>query len=164
MADSGFKAREKYPGFNENKTILYNSGSLTSAYPDWNRATTGAWFLNRNVTNSALVIPITGLREGDILINYRVVGAIGGEASATSVLNASFESVTKGTGSVTTAVIGAMTTNTAAADAALDEETSLSEEVVATDYQYYVVLDGTTADSASCDISINGIEVDIIRA
>jgi len=163
MADSGFKAYEKYPGFNEDKTILYNAGVVTTA-SNWFRAVDGNYELAENLSGELMEFPITGLRVGDILKNMRVVGSLGAESGYATNLDAFFRTATKAAGAVTTAQVAAITQVTAQADAEIDSEVSLSNTVVATDYQYYVQLKGTTANSAACDLEIIGVEIDIERA
>jgi len=163
MADSGFQAREKYPGFNEDKTIFYNAGVITTA-STWFRSVDGFFSLTPNITDARMEFPITGLRLGDKLKYFRVLGALGADTGYATNLDAYFRKVTKGAGVVSTATIAAITQVTAQADAEIDSEVTLSETVVTADTQYYVQLEGTTANSAVCDLAITGIEVDIERA
>jgi hypothetical protein len=163
MADSGFKASKHYPGFNEAKTILYNAAQDVSASA-WEAAADGTFTLDQNLSDKTLVIPITGLRVGDKLLTFRVVGALGATSSNATVVDADLRKVTKGAGAVTDASVADITQVSVEADTALDSEADLSEEVVATDYQYYVLVTGTTANNAANDIALCGVELDIIRA
>jgi len=163
MADEGFNAYDKYPGFNKEKTIMYNASEIVTA-SGFVAASDGTYTLANNKATKIMVVPITGLREGDILKNFRLLGAIGATPPTPTVLDADFRKVTKGTGVVTDASIASITQVSASVDAALDQEKSLSKEKVAADYQYYVKITGTSAADAGSDVAITGVEVDIERA
>jgi hypothetical protein len=145
----------------ENKTIFCNAGHSGATTTSSFATNDGTGFIDQNQTSATMVYPITGLSNGDVIKSFRVLGALGATTSNATVVNASLRKVTKGAGAVTDASVGAITEVSVEADTALDaEKTGLNEKVV-TDYQYYVLVTGTTADNAACDISITGIEVDL---
>jgi len=177
MADSGFNARDKYPGFNKIKTTFHNAGRaepVSSGNTAWEVEATGAFTLadgeTASFSNVGLIIPLSGLREGDKLIAYRVVGAIGSSADAdagTATLTCECIKVTRTAAGAATALIGTETVITQGGntdDALIDQEISLSEEVVAADAQYIVRLRGTTEQELYSDITVIGVELDVKRA
>lgn len=141
-------------------TVLINSATAVDS--DWTRTSTGTMFLDKNQSAKTCVFSIPGLNVGDKLIGFRIVGALGAAADNTTLVDADLRKITKGAGAVTDASVGAISQTSVVTDTALDAaKTFTSPEEVATDYQYYVLVTGTTHDNDACDIFICGIEVDV---
>lgn len=144
-------------------TRLYNAGRAVTA-SGWVETTVGAFLLDQNKSSCVLMIPLTNLPVGKKIQAVRVLGALGATTANATVIDAALHKVTKGAGAVSdSAVIGASITQVSVtADTALDSEAvPTSEELVRTDYQYYVKITGTTADNAANDAYITGVEVDL---
>lgn len=145
----------------ERKTILCNNGHSGATGTNTFSKDDGTCFIDQNQSSTTIVYPISGLHVGDVISNFRVLGAIGAKSGGATTVDADLRKVTKGSGSVTDASVGAITQVSEEADAALDEEKSDLDEIVADDYQYYVLVTVTTADNTENDVSLTGIEVDV---
>jgi len=146
---------------NEAKTILCNQGHSGATGTNTFAKDDGTCFVDQSQTATTIIYPVSGLHAGDVINAFRVVGAIGATSGNATTVDASLRKVTKGAGAVTDAEIGAITQVSAEADAALDEEKSSLSDIVATDYQYYVLVTITTAANAANDVSLTGVEVDV---
>lgn len=111
-------------------------------------------------TNSTLVIPITGLKEGDTIIGFHLIGQI--ESAGGSVtLNADLRKHAALAADPSDASLGAIAALVVTADAKVDDTNAKklldAPEVVGRDETFYVLLTGTTA--AATDIALMGIAV-----
>jgi hypothetical protein len=140
-------------------TLFCNSGRFISA-SGFTPAVDGTFTLPQNKTSSTLIIPITGMREDEIIKKFKILGALGATSGSATVLDAELKKVTKGAGAVTDTSIGAITQVSVEEDTAL-ESSKLVDERISKDYQYFVLVTGTTADNAACDIAITGVEISL---
>ena len=151
-----------YTGHKDSQVLTANAFNVVDS--DWTQQSDGSILLDQNKSAKKLVIPISGLKVGDEIAGFRIVGSIGAKAGGTSTLDADLRKITKASGSITDASVGSMTQIAAVADAAVDNGSTLgSAETVAADYQYYILVTGTTDDNVENDIFIAGAEVDVNR-
>ncbi|RKX58151.1 MAG: hypothetical protein DRP29_07160 [Thermodesulfobacteriota bacterium] len=141
----------------KDETMIFNNWNINST---WTNGTDGTCRLAASQTSKVFCVPISGLKVGDIITKFRILGQIE-SAGGTVTLDADLRKVTKGTSDVTDASIGAITQVSKTADYSVDVEKDITDTTVADDYAYYVKVDGTTG--ASTDIAITAIEVDIKR-
>ena len=144
----------------EKKTILCNEGREATTGTAV-RLDDGTIFVDQSQTATTIVFPVSGLHVGDRLEKFRLVGAVGATTSNSTTVDADLRTVTGGAGAVTDASVGAITQVDTDADVALDSEKTGLNTLVATDYQYYVLVTITTAANAACDVFITGVEVDV---
>jgi len=144
----------------ERKTILCNEGREAETGTAV-RLNNGSIFIDQSQTATTVVYPVSGLHAGDIINAFRITGAIGATGSNATTVDADLRKITKGAGALTDASIGAITQVSVTADTALDSAKASLDEVVATDYQYYVLVTVTTAANAANDAFIAGVEVDL---
>lgn len=115
-------------------------------------------------TASTLVVPIPGLKVGDTITAFHLIGQIE-SAGNTATLDADLRKLTAAAADVTDASVGAITQISVIADTKVDsansEKNSLAE-VVAEDETFYVLLTGTTA--ALTDIALQGIAITVTEA
>jgi hypothetical protein len=115
-------------------------------------------------TNSTVVIPVTGLKVGDIITGYSLLGMINAGATGNSTtINSALHSVQAVAGSATdTAITNATTSKISTVNAVLNSTvggvTGLSV-TVAGDTTYYILVTGTTA--AGVTASIHGALVTV---
>lgn len=138
--------------------------------------TTAGWVVNagddlgllatvpQSQTASTLVIPISGLKVGDTITGFHLVGQID-SAGNTVTLDADLRSLTAAAAGHTDASVGAITQVSVTADTALSsantEKASLTQAVGATT-TFYVLVTATTG--ATCDIEIQGVAVTVTEA
>ncbi len=147
--------------------VLYNVGGKVGATAGW---TVGAasdlhsYLLPASQTNSTLVVPIGGLKVGDIITGFSLVGQIESAANHATI-TADLRKLTAAAADLTDASVGAMA---AALDVTADTIISATNasktgltETVAADESFYVLLTGTTA--ANTDIALQGVLVTINR-
>ena len=140
--------------------MLFNNWAINS---DWTNGTDGCCRLAASITGKKFCVPLTGLKVGDKIIGFRILGQIESAGNA-ATLDADLRKVTHAAADVTDASVGAITQVAASTeDVDVDEEkTFTTAEIVAADYCYYVLVTGTTA--AATDIAVVGIELDIARS
>jgi hypothetical protein len=110
-------------------------------------------------TAATLVVPVTGLKVGDTITGFHLIGQIE-SAGNTATLDADLRKHTAAAADPADASVGAITQISVTADTAITSANSTKEsltEVVAADETFYVLLTGTTA--ASTDIALQGIAV-----
>lgn len=110
-------------------------------------------------TGSKLVIPVAGLRVGDKILGFHLLGQIESAGGAVT-LDAELRKHTAAAADVADAQVGAMTQIAASADTKVDAENSERvdlSEIVGADETFYLVLTGTTA--AATDIAIQGAAI-----
>ena len=144
----------------EKKTIFTNAGRQATTGTNV-RLNNGSIFVDQNQSATTIVYTVSGLHVGDEINKFRITGAIGAKAGGASTVDADLRKITKGAGALTDASIGAITQVSVVADTALDSEKASLTEVVATDYQYYVLVTISTANNAENDVFIAGIELDL---
>ena len=154
-----------YSGHKDQQTMFHNAINIVST-ADWTYGTYGAAYLAASKGPSHIVIPLPGLKEGDEITKYRLLGSV--ESGGNQVdIDASNRRVTKaGAGAPnepTDAAFtnGAMTTQNLTADTAVDVETDCDDETIADDYQYYVLVTSTTLGATG--LYITGVEIDVNR-
>jgi hypothetical protein len=115
-------------------------------------------------TNSTLVLPITGLKEGERIVGFHAIGQVE-SAGANASLTVDLRKHKAAAGDPSDASLGTMPSTTFAADTKLDEANTKvilpAAEVVEKDATYYFLLTGTTA--AATDIALMGVAVLIAK-
>jgi hypothetical protein len=116
-------------------------------------------------TAATLVVPVQGLKVGDTIIGFSLVGEIASSGGAVT-LDASLKSLTTAVGSTTTAVVEAMTQIAATANTLVDPVDSLTivttDQPVTQDTTFFALLTATTA--ASTSIALQGVIVHYLPA
>lgn len=109
-------------------------------------------------TAATLVIPITGLKVGNKITAFSVVGQIE-SAGGTVTLDANLRKLTAAASDVTDASVGSITQISVTADSIISSAKTGLTEVVAANETFYVLLTATTA--AATDIALQGITVTV---
>lgn len=108
-------------------------------------------------TGSKLVIPVTGLKVGDRISGFHLVGQIESAGGAVT-LDADLRKHTAAAADVSDASVGSMTQLSVSADTIISATNAIKQittgEVVGEDETFYLVLTATTA--ASTDIALQG--------
>jgi len=120
--------------------------------------------LAQSLSTKALVVPVTGLKVGDTITGFHLIGQV--ESAGNNVtIDAALRKHTAAAADVADASVGAMTQVVVAADTILSasntRKASLSE-VVAADETFYVLITGTTG--AATDIALQGVAIEITEA
>lgn len=151
---------------NRRKTgqVLFCNSGRAIASSGFAYAADGSFTLATNLSSKTLVIPIHGLKAGDQITSFKVLGSVGGTGGNATTVDADLRKVTgKSDGTTTDASIGAITQVSATANALLASSKTVTAETVATTYQYYVLITVTTANNAACKAVITGVEVTVNR-
>jgi hypothetical protein len=115
-------------------------------------------------TGSTLVVPITGLKEGDRIVGFHAIGQVE-SAGANATLNVDLRKMKAVAAESTDASLGALGATTYTADTKLDEANTKvilpAAEVVEKDATYYFLLTGTTA--ALTDFALLGLGLLVIE-
>ena len=112
-------------------------------------------------TGSKLVIPITGLKVGDTITGFNVVGQIE-SAGGTVTLDADLRKHTAAAADVSDASVGSITQISVTADAIVSAAKTGLTEVVAAGESFYLLLTATTA--ATTDIALQGATITVTEA
>lgn len=112
--------------------------------------------LAASATADTLVVPIMGLKVGDIITAFTVHGQIE-SAGNTATLDADLRAMTAAAGDSTDASVGAITQISVTADTLVSTSKSALTHTVLAGNGYYVLLTATTA--ASTDIQLVAISV-----
>lgn len=115
-------------------------------------------------TAGTLVVPIPGLKVGDTITAFHLIGQIE-SAGNTATLDADLRKHTAAAADVADASVGAITQISVDEDTAItsaNSEKAALAEVVAANETFYVLLTGTTA--ASTDIALQGIAVTVTES
>ncbi len=112
-------------------------------------------------TAGTLIVPIPGLKVGDTITAFSVVGQIESAGGAVT-LDAALRKITAAAADVVDASVGAITQISVTADAIVSAAKSALAEVVAADETFYALLTGTTA--ASTDIALQGLTVTVTES
>ena len=140
---------------------LFNDAVVVTA-SGWVPATTGTTNLATNLSAKKFYIPLGGLRVGDQIVSFSIKGALSATGGAATVIDADLRKVTGAADAVTDASVGAITQVSVTADAALNaSKTFAATETVATGFQYYVLVTGTTANDAACTAQVIGVELTV---
>ena len=109
---------------------------------------------------STLVVPVSGLKVGDVITAFSLVGQIEGTSGNTTTVDADLRKMTAAAADVTDASIGAITQVSVTADAILSASKTLATpEVVGADETFYVLITATTG--ASMDIALQGVTITV---
>jgi hypothetical protein len=145
------------------QTLFCNSGRASTA-SGYAAANDGTFTLAHNISAAKLVIPIHGLKAGDQITGFTVRAALGATTGLATVLDADLRKVTpKSDGTSTDASVGAVTQVSVTANELSSPSKTVTAETVATTYQYYVLVTGTTANNSACKQVIAGVEVAVNR-
>jgi hypothetical protein len=115
-------------------------------------------------TASTLVVPIPGLKVGDTITSFHLIGQIE-SAGATCTVDADLRKLTAAAADVADASVGAITQLSVTADtimSATNTNKASLTEVVGADETFYVLLTGTTA--ALTDVALQGIAITVTEA
>jgi hypothetical protein len=148
---------------------IYSGYSKVGATAGW---TVGGGGVNTGLTATmaaggtaaTLVVPIPGLKVGDTITGFHLIGQIE-SAGNTATLDADLRKHTAAAADPSDASVGAITQISVTADTAITSANSTKAslaEVVAADETFYVLLTGTTA--ASTDIALMGIAVTVTES
>lgn len=115
-------------------------------------------------TAATLIIPIEGLKVGDVITSFHLIGQI--EAAGNTVtVDASLRKHTAAAADVADAEVGAITQLSVIADTIMSatntSPTALSETVGA-DETFYILITATTG--AACDIALQGVAVTVTES
>ena len=142
---------------------IINTGAKLGAGAGW---TLGGGAVNTGLmatmaasqTAGTLVVPIPGLKVGDTITAFSLVGQIE-SAGGIATLDADLRKHTAAAADVTDASVGAIVQISVTADAIVSAAKSALAEVVAADETFYVLLTGTTA--AATDLALQGITITV---
>ncbi len=109
-------------------------------------------------TGATLVVPIDGLKVGDVITGFKVVAQIESAGGAVT-LDADLRKITNVAAEPTDASVGAITQVAVTADTASAAAKTGLSETVAADETFYVLLTATTA--AATDIILQGLTVTV---
>jgi hypothetical protein len=115
-------------------------------------------------TAGTLVVPISGLKVGDTITSFHLIGQIESAANTVTV-DADLRKHTAAAADVADASVGAITQLSVVADTIMSSANTNKgslAEVVAADETFYVLLTATTG--ASTDIALQGIAVTVTEA
>ncbi len=150
------------PFVHEARQRLINTGAKIGTTAGWTIQTNDNLGLIATCPASraaaTLVIPIPGLKVGNKITAFSVVGQIE-SAGNTVTLDADLRKHTAAAGDVTDASVGAITQISVTADAIISSSKTGLTEVVAADETFYVLLTATT--TALTDIALQGITVTV---
>jgi hypothetical protein len=152
-------------GNKDGQTLMENDMIIVTA-TGWTAESYGALRLAPNKTTCKFTIPVTGLKIGDELVSFKIVGAASAlSGTSATTIDASLRKVYKTAGSaLTDASIADMTQVAFAAASAIYHGSAMAAvTTVAAGYQYYILCTGTTANENPCTASIIGAEVVVNR-
>lgn len=112
-------------------------------------------------TAATMVCALTGLKVGDTITAFSLVGQIESAGGAVT-LDANLRKLTAAAADVTDASVGSITQVAASADAIVSAAKSGLSEVVAADETFYILITGTTA--AATDIALQGFTVTVTES
>jgi|GEM_PF-4455483 len=129
---------------------------------NWVPQANGAAFLPLNMAAQTARINLTGLKVGDVLQAYRVLGGIGAGGADHTTVDARLHSVAAAAGGVTDTALGAgMAQVDVVADTVLDNGEDALAVTVADDTQYFILVTVTTANAVTNDLSLIGAKVTV---
>lgn len=145
---------------------IINTGAKVGGTSGW---TLGGGAVNTGLTatlpasqtGSTLVIPIPGLKVGDTITGFHLIGQIE-SAGGTVTLDAALRKMTAAAADPADASVGAITQISVTADTAItlaNSAVGALSEVVGADETFYMLLTGTTAGST--DIALQGVAITV---
>ncbi|CAK0778969.1 hypothetical protein CCP3SC15_610006 [Gammaproteobacteria bacterium] len=144
------------------KKIPAANGRVGSGAGFTNASNTGAVLLPASQSASTWVVPISGLKIGDIITGFKVVAQVE-SAGGTVTIDADLRKLTNAAADPSDASLGAITQVSVTADTAVAASKTLSAaETVASGTTCYVLVTATTAGST--DIQLLGIELNVTEA
>ncbi len=150
------------PFVHESRQRLINTGAKIGTTAGWTIQTNDNLGLIATCpasrTAATLVIPIPGLKVGNKITAFSVVGQIE-SAGNTVTLDADLRKHTAAAADVSDASVGSITQISVAADTIISSSKTGLTEVVAADETFYVLLTATTA--VLTDIALQGITVTV---
>lgn len=117
--------------------------------------------LPQSQTASTLVVPVTGLKVGQTITAFSLVGQIESGGNAVTV-DANLRKMTAAAADVTDASVASITQISVTADAIISASKSSLSQAVAADESYYILITATTG--ASCDIALQAVTVTVTEA
>lgn len=148
----------------KNQTIYVPSGigHIGGTAGFTNAEDTGEAVCPASQTGSTYVIPIVGLRLGDIIKSYKVIGQVE-SAGNTATVDADLRRLTNAAADPSDASLGAITQVSATADTAITSSKTLATaETLATGEAIYLLVTVTTA--AATDVRLLGVELTVSQA
>jgi hypothetical protein len=139
----------------------------------WHVGATAGWAVNgaadshratcpADQTASTLVIPVPGLKVGDTITAYSLVGQIE-SAGGTVTVDAALYKQTAAAADITEASLGSITQVSVTADAIISASKTLATaEVVAANETFFILVTVTTG--SSCDIALQGATITVTEA
>lgn len=127
-------------------------------------ANTSLLTLPASRTAATLIVPIEGLKVGDVITSFHLIGQIESGGNTVTV-DAALRKHTAAAGDVADAEVGAITQLSVVADTAMsDANTSPAalSETVGADETFYVLITATTG--AACDIALQGVAVTVTES
>ena len=150
-------------GHSDGQILITNSLAPVDT-ADWITQDDGSIFLTLNKAGKKMLVMCPGLKVGDEVVSFRILGAVGATGGSVTDVDADFRKNTKGAGSVGDASVGAIAGQALEADTALDVEKVFgAPEVVAADTCYYILVTVTTPNNAANDCAIIGAELTVNR-
>lgn len=136
-----------------------SSGWTTAAVDSKSLATLAA-----SLSSKVLVVPITGLKVGDKITGFHLIGQV--ESGGNNVtIDAALTRHTAAAADVTDTTVASMTQLVVAADTVLSKTNTRKaalDEVVAENTTHFLLITGTT--TGSTDIALQGVAVEVVRA
>ena len=150
-----------YTGHKDSQIMLFNTFRATQV--DWTPTKNGME-LGANKAAKTMWCDLSGLKVGDEIVSYRIVGDMHEEGGDTNTLDCKIFSVTPGAPTTVVDITGGGIAQVTT-DGNIDVEKTLDAvETIAADKQYGFEITGTTTTvSGNEKIVIIGIEVDINR-
>lgn len=136
-----------------------SSGAIGAGAGCVSNNNTGVVTCPASQTAATWTIPITNLKQGDIITSFKVSGQIE-SAGNTATVDVDLRATTAAAADLTDASLGAITQISKAADYAIvDSKTLAAAHTVISGNSYYVLITITTA--ASTDVALQGVEVTV---
>lgn len=139
----------------------------------WKAGATAGWVIDgatdthlatcpASKTGSTLLVPISGLKVGDTITAFNLIGQIESAGNGVTV-DAALYKQTAAAADVSESSLGAITQVSVTADAIISASKTLATaEVVGADETFYILITATTG--ASCDIALQGVSVTVTEA
>lgn len=149
--------------------VIYNAGALAKA------GTASGWAtaaedskslatLAASLSDKVLVVPITGLKVGDRITGFHLIGQV--ESGGNDVvIDAALTRHTSAAADVSDTTVASMAQLTVAADTVLSKTNTRKaalDEMVTEDRTHFVLITATTLGST--DIALQGVAVEVVRA
>ncbi len=112
-------------------------------------------------TGSTLVVPIAGLKVGDTITGFGVIGQIESAGGAVT-LDAELRKLTSAAADLTDASVGSITQVSVIADSIVSSTKASLSDTVGDDETFYILITATTA--AATDIDLQGVSITVTEA